>query len=73
MSYKVRIEMDGYRCLRCGHEWVPRVLRGDELPTICPKCKSPYWNKTRRQPLKRIEKAEANVKSVEKAALRRVS
>ena len=32
------------RCLRCGHGWSPRVL---ERSRICPKCKSPYWNKPR--------------------------
>ncbi len=33
-----------YRCDRCGHEWIPRIKK-TELPTICPKCKSAYWNK----------------------------
>jgi predicted Zn-ribbon and HTH transcriptional regulator len=28
------------KCLRCGHEWVPR---GKAL--ACPKCKSYQWNK----------------------------
>ena len=34
-------------CLRCGYTWTPR---SDELPTVCPnpKCKSPYWNKPRK-------------------------
>ena len=36
-------QVDGYRC-RCGHEWVPKSLRSKELPKVCPKCKSPYWN-----------------------------
>lgn len=34
-------------CDRCGHTWLPR-LKIDEEPTICPKCKSAYWNKPRR-------------------------
>ena len=34
-----------YRCVRCGHEWVPRV-RG-ALPGACPVCKSPYWCRER--------------------------
>jgi predicted Zn-ribbon and HTH transcriptional regulator len=38
--------LKGYECDRCGHRWVPRS-KLDELPTICPKCKSPYWNKPR--------------------------
>jgi uncharacterized CHY-type Zn-finger protein len=32
-------------CERCRHEWLPRV-EGRE-PTVCPKCKSPYWNTPR--------------------------
>ncbi len=41
------IELKGYRCDRCNHEWSPR-LKIEEEPTICPKCKSAYWNKPRR-------------------------
>ena len=47
MSYKVKFEVEGYQCLRCGHKWVPRIKTVEE-PTICPDCKSPYWNKVRR-------------------------
>jgi len=32
-------------CNRCGHVWLPRTF-GD--PKRCPKCKSPYWNRPRR-------------------------
>jgi len=38
---KVQITVLGYRCERCGHEWVPREK---QEPRVCPKCKSPYWN-----------------------------
>ena len=38
---KVKIEVEGFKCERCGHEWIPR---NKEKPIICPKCKSPYWN-----------------------------
>ena len=41
------IEKPAYRCDRCDHEWYPR-LQTEELPAICPKCKSAYWNKPRR-------------------------
>ena len=34
-------------CDRCGHEWVPRDSPESE-PRVCPKCKSPYWNKPRK-------------------------
>ena len=36
-----------FKCLRCNHSWIPRdekYLTGKRKPTICPKCKSPYWN-----------------------------
>jgi len=39
-----KIKVPVLRCKRCGHEWVPR---GTEV-TICPSCKSPYWNKPRK-------------------------
>ncbi len=32
------------KCKRCNHEWLKRK---EELPTQCPKCHSPYWNKER--------------------------
>ncbi len=40
--------MKAYRCERCGHTWVPRTER---RPTICPRCKSPYWDKARLRPV----------------------
>lgn len=42
-----RIMLEGYKCERCEHTWVPRSTTESE-PTICPKCKSPYWNRPRR-------------------------
>lgn len=39
---KIKIEVDGYRCERCSHEWVKRK---EAEPVVCPKCKSPYWDK----------------------------
>lgn len=41
----IRIEVEGFRCSRCGHEWVPRK---EGHPTVCPKCKSPFWDRERR-------------------------
>lgn len=49
-AFRVKIEVDGYQCLRCGHKWVPRG-EGKGVPTICPRCKSPYWNKPRKNAL----------------------
>jgi hypothetical protein len=40
---KVPITVLGYRCERCRHEWVP--IRSSQEPRVCPKCKSPYWNR----------------------------
>lgn len=42
---KVKITLEGYGCERCKHEWVPRT---EKEPTVCPKCKSPYWNVPKR-------------------------
>jgi len=39
-----KITIEAYKCERCGHIWPPR---GQEEPRVCPKCKSPYWNKPR--------------------------
>jgi len=44
MSETNTITVQGWRCLRCGHPWVPRR---PEPPQVCPKCKSPYWNRPR--------------------------
>ena len=30
---------------RCGHEWVPR---DSKEPKVCPKCKSPYWDRPKK-------------------------
>ena len=42
----VEIKLKGFRCERCGHEWIPRDI--SQEPRVCPKCKSPYWNRPRR-------------------------
>lgn len=36
------VKLDGCRC-RCGHEWLPR--KDDEKPRVCPKCKTPNWDR----------------------------
>lgn len=43
---KIKITVDGYKCERCEHEWVPR---DKSHPRVCPKCKSPYWDKPRKK------------------------
>lgn len=32
-------------CSRCSHEWYPRTA---VKPRVCPKCKSPYWDRPRK-------------------------
>lgn len=44
--------MKKYTCFRCTYSWIPRVSK----PTVCPKCKSPYW----RKPRVTIEEQEEN-------------
>lgn len=45
-----KVQLWGYRCERCGHEWLPREK--DRDPKVCPKCKSPYWDRPRQADLK---------------------
>lgn len=37
-----KVTLKGFKCDRCGHEWIARN-KGD-YPKVCPKCKSPYWD-----------------------------
>ncbi len=41
-----QIKVTQYFCSRCGHKWIPRIVR---RPVTCPKCKSPSWDKPRRK------------------------
>jgi len=41
-KYGPRVLILGHRCYRCEHEWRPRNI--DDLPKVCPNCKSPYWD-----------------------------
>jgi len=34
-------------CLRCEHVWLPRA--DTKEIKICPGCKSPYWNRAKKQ------------------------
>jgi len=43
---KEKITVYRYTCERCDHVWIPREIRED--PRVCPKCKSPYWNRPRK-------------------------
>lgn len=41
-----RVQLWGYECERCEHQWVPRDKAKE--PRVCPNCKSPYWNVPRK-------------------------
>lgn len=43
---KKKVTVWAYVCERCEHEWIPRNTENE--PRVCPKCKSPYWNRPRR-------------------------
>ena len=49
---EVELALARLKCKRCSHEW---VRRGEELPEICPECKSPYWNRVRKRTLRVTE------------------
>lgn len=56
------IKVRCFVCERCEHQWIPRVTldelkSGDikEEPIICPKCKSPYWNKPKKNGINKGE------------------
>jgi DNA-directed RNA polymerase subunit RPC12/RpoP len=53
-----KVQIWGYRCERCNHEWVPREK--DQEPKVCPHCKSPYWDKPRQTPPSRKTGAKKN-------------
>ena len=40
-----KVTLAGYQCERCEHKWVPRNESFE--PKVCPKCKSPYWDRPR--------------------------
>ena len=44
----IEIKREGFRCERCGHEWVPLDVKNP--PRVCPKCKSPYWDLPKEKP-----------------------
>jgi hypothetical protein len=44
---RVPITVMGFRCERCSHEWIPRGA-AEEEPRVCPKCRSPWWNRPRK-------------------------
>ena len=37
------VEIEGVRCKKCEHEWIPRPI--SDKPVRCPSCMSRNWNK----------------------------
>ena len=52
------VSLIGHKCYRCSHEWLPQEK--GFIPTVCPKCKSPYWNKPKVRFNKGANKNERN-------------
>ena len=54
-KYTITKTVNAFKCLRCKHEWIPRVnieeltneIKTENIPLICPHCKTAYWKKER--------------------------
>ncbi len=61
-KYKIKMVINTFECLRCGHKWISRVdLKQLEVglkdkPRICPKCKSAYWDLEKKNGVKKDDK-----------------
>jgi len=54
----MKIEINQVTCERCKHKWYPR---SPEV-VICPKCKSPYWDKKKVRISKKVINSKKTVK-----------
>jgi DNA-directed RNA polymerase subunit RPC12/RpoP len=61
MGRMPKVQIWGYRCERCRHEWVPRDK--DQDPKVCPHCKSPYWDRPRQGVQKQKDENRAKSKA----------
>lgn len=51
-EFIIKKRINAFKCLRCQHEWIPRVsmgelqgeIKAENKPRICPNCKSAYWD-----------------------------
>ena len=59
---RVPITVMGYHCERCTHEWIPKSQKKE--PSVCPKCKSPYWDKPRRKAMMTYDDFKDKIESV---------
>ena len=53
------VEIMGYHCLRCGHQWRPRGVDPEDKsppdPKVCPRCKSAWWNVPKKEKVAKTE------------------
>jgi predicted Zn-ribbon and HTH transcriptional regulator len=49
---KISIATKLFKCDLCGHKWYSRHFR-KEMPVSCARCKSPHWNRGKRELSKR--------------------
>jgi predicted Zn-ribbon and HTH transcriptional regulator len=59
---RVPITVMGFKCERCGHEWLPRIEKQE--PRVCPKCKSPYWDTPKKQAAMVYEEFRDRIKAI---------
>ena len=52
---KIVLKVVGWKCERCEHEWQPNDI--ETPPRVCPKCKSPYWDRPRQKKMNKPAKA----------------
>jgi len=43
----MEVKLDGWKCERCEYSWPKR--RDGNYPKICPKCRSYYWDRARKE------------------------
>jgi hypothetical protein len=60
---RVPITVMGFKCERCEHEWIPRN-GSDGEPTVCPSCKSPYWNRPRKKAMMTYDDFKTGIERV---------
>ena len=39
-----RVMIDGWKCCRCGYDWVSQEMPNKPITCPNPKCRSPYWD-----------------------------
>jgi len=59
---RVPITIMGYKCERCGYEWLPRTDKKE--PQTCPSCKSPYWNVPKKETAMTYDEFSKKIESI---------